>query len=289
MISDNKHAKLIRTAAISSVIVAVVLVIMKAIAWWVSGSVSLLAGLTDSLLDSMASLLNLIAINIALMPADHDHRYGHGKAEALAGLAQALFITASAIFVGWEGVQHLLNPEPLVSTRWGLAVMTFSLVVTVGLVAFQRVVIKKTGSTAITADSLHYRSDIMLNISILLALILSRYGWPQSDAIFGIVIAFYILWSAFSVGRESVAILMDKELSEEITEQMLVVARAIPDVMGVHDLKTRKSGTHWFIQLHVELSAQMSLDDAHNHCLAVRSALQERWPQADVTIHADPR
>lgn len=289
MATTVQQARLMRIAAMSSVAVAIVLVLVKAIVWWFSGSVSLLAGLTDSLLDSLASLINLIAITIALRPADHDHRFGHGKAEALAGLAQALFITISAVFVSWEGIKRFINPVALENTHWGIVIMVFSLVVTIALVSFQRYVVKKTGSTAITADSLHYKSDILLNISILCALGLSYYGWQRSDGLFGALIGLYILWSAMTVGKEAIEILMDKELPEEITEQMLAVAKSVPEVINVHDLKTRKSGTQWFIQLHVELPATMSLDEAHQHCLIVRKALQEQWPASDVIIHADPR
>lgn len=285
----NTQAKLIRIAALSSVIVAITLVLLKAIVWWLSGSVSLLAGLTDSLLDSLASLLNLIAINIALKPADNDHRFGHGKAEALAGLAQAVFIAISAIIIGWQSCKRLAHPIPLEYMQWGIVVMVFSLLVTSILLLFQRYVIKRTGSTAITADSLHYKSDILLNISILLALALSHYGWLYGDAVFGLFISLYIFWTAVLVGKEGVEILMDRELSEEITQQMQAVAEKVPVVIGVHDLKTRRSGTHWFIQLHVELPATISLDEAHQHCLAVKKALQQKWPLADVTTHADPR
>lgn len=288
MLAVPQHAKLIKTAAIASVMVAILLVLLKAAIWWLTGSVSLLAGLTDSLLDSLASLLNLIAITIALKPADHNHRFGHGKAEALAGLGQAVFITISALLVGWQGVKHLLQPMPLVNAYWSILVMLFSLVITIALVIFQRYVVKKTASTAITADSLHYKSDILLNISILLALLLSYHGWQQSDAFFGVLIACYILWSAYSVGKEAIAILMDKELPEKVVKQMLALAEAVPDVMGIHDLKTRKSGSHWFVQLHVELPATMSLFKAHQLCLQIRGVIQQQWPQADVIIHADP-
>lgn len=288
MVAVPQHAKLIKTAAIASVMVAILLVLLKAAIWWLTGSVSLLAGLTDSLLDSLASLLNLIAITIALKPADHNHRFGHGKAEALAGLGQAVFITISALLVGWQGVKHLLQPIPLVKAYWSILVMLFSLVITIALVIFQRYVVKKTASTAITADSLHYKSDILLNLSILLALLLSYHGWQQSDAFFGVLIACYILWSAYSVGKEAIAILMDKELPEKVVKQMLALAEAVPDVMGIHDLKTRKSGSHWFVQLHVELPATMSLFKAHQLCLQIRGVIQQQWPQADVIIHADP-
>lgn len=288
-VATTQQARLMKIAALASVSVAIVLVLVKAVAWWSSGSVSLLAGLTDSLLDSFASLLNLIAITIALRPADHDHRFGHGKAEALAGLAQSIIIMLSAVFVGWEGIKHLMTPEPLENTSWSILVMVFSLLVTIVLVSFQRYVVKQTGSTAITADSLHYKSDILLNISILCALFLSSLGWQQGDAVFGILISFYILWSAISVGKEAIEILMDKELPVSVTQEIITLAKNVPDVIDVHDLKTRRSGTQWFIQLHVELPAVMALEDAHKHCLAVRHVLQKQWPNMDVIIHADPR
>lgn len=287
--TTSQQAQLMKMAALASVLVAIVLVLIKAVAWWYSGSVSLLAGLTDSVLDSFASLLNLIAITIALRPADHNHRFGHGKAEALAGLAQSIIIMLSAFFVGWEGVKHFIASEPLENSLWSILVMTFSLVVTVVLVIFQRYVVKKTGSTAITADSLHYKSDILLNISILCALALSSLGWQQADAVFGILISFYILWSAISVGKEAIEILMDKELPTIITQQIITLAKSVPLVMDVHDLKTRRSGTQWFVQLHLELSAKMTLEEAHKQCLTVRHILQKQWPNAEVIIHADPR
>lgn len=285
----TRQTTLIRTAAVASVITAVVLLLMKAVAWWLSGSVSLLAGLADSALDSLASLLNLIAITIALRPADLNHRFGHGKAEALAGLAQSVFILMSALFICWEGIKQLINPVVMENTYWGIIVMLISLVVTLVLVGFQRYVIGLTGSTAITADSLHYKSDILVNISILCALGLSLYGWQRCDAIFGILISFYIFWSAMTVGKESIEILMDKELPKEVTNEIIRIAKSIPQVIDVHDLKTRKSGTQWFVQLHVELPSEITLSDAHHYCLQVRELLQRHWPSADVIIHADPR
>lgn len=286
---QNQHAKLIYTAATAAICIAILLVILKGIAWWLSGSVSLLAGLTDSLLDSIASLVNFMAITVALKPADDDHRYGHGKAEALAGLAQAAFITISAIIVAWQGVNKLLHPEPLESTSWSLIVIVFSIVITAVLLAFQHYVIKKTSSTAIAADSLHYRSDLLLNISILIALLCNYWGWQSSDAIFGIGISFYILWSAISIAKESTSILMDEELPSEIMDQVMEITKDIPDIMGVHDLRSRKSGTDWFIQLHLELPEDMILKEAHCRCVELRKTLQNHWPNADIIIHADPR
>jgi ferrous-iron efflux pump FieF len=282
------HARLMRLASSAALSIALGLALAKAIAWWMSGSVSLLAGLTDSLLDSAASLLNLLAVHYSLRPADEDHRYGHGKAEALAGLGQALFIGVSAILVGVQGVNRLLHPEPLGAQGLGIAVIVLSLVMTIALLMFQQYVVKITGSTAIRADSLHYRSDLLLNSSILLALVLVGFGWQQLDPLFGIGIAFYILWSAWTIAREAIAILMDTELSVEITERMHQLACAVPGVLGAHDLRTRMSGTRWFVQLHVELPDAMQLSRVHRLCDEVEEAIHAEFPQAEVLVHPDP-
>ncbi|WP_339083598.1 cation diffusion facilitator family transporter [Pseudomonas sp. TMP9] len=277
-----------RLATFAALATAITLALAKAIAWWLSGSVSLLAGLTDSLLDGAASLLNLIAVHYALRPADEDHRYGHGKAEALAGLGQALFIGISAVVVGLHGVDRLFNPQALGAATLGVLVTLLSLVLTVALLLFQRHVVRETGSTAIRADSLHYRSDLLLNSSILFALLLASYGWPQMDAFFGIGIAFYILWSALGIAREASAVLMDKELAPELSERMHLLACSVPGVLGVHDLRTRMSGTRWFVQLHVELSNELSLLQAHELCERVESAISAEFSRAEVLVHADP-
>lgn len=288
MTATAEHQRLLRLATRASLTVASILVLAKAIAWWLSGSVSLLAGLTDSALDAVASFLNLLAVHYALRPADDDHRFGHGKAEALAGMAQALFIAVSAVLIGFQAVQRLQTPQPLGDTGAGIAVMLLSLALTVALLAFQRKVIRITGSTAVRADSLHYRSDLLLNGSILLALLLAGFGWPQLDALFGLGIALYILWSALQIARESTSILMDQELPADIGERMQELALAIPGVKGVHDLRTRVSGSHWFVQLHLELPGALPLHDAHALCVKASEAIRERYPRADVMVHADP-
>jgi len=288
MTATAEHQRLLRLATRASLTVASILVLAKAIAWWLSGSVSLLAGLTDSALDAVASFLNLLAVHYALRPADDDHRFGHGKAEALAGMAQALFIAVSAVLIGFQAVERLQTPQPLGDTGAGIAVMLLSLALTVALLAFQRKVIRITGSTAVRADSLHYRSDLLLNGSILLALLLAGFGWPQLDALFGLGIALYILWSALQIARESTSILMDQELPADIGERMQELALAIPGVKGVHDLRTRVSGSHWFVQLHLELPGALPLHDAHALCVKASEAIRQRYPRADVMVHADP-
>ncbi|WP_312255754.1 cation diffusion facilitator family transporter [Stutzerimonas nitrititolerans] len=285
---NAEHARLLRRATSAALATAMLLALSKAVAWWLSGSVSLLAGLTDSLLDGAASLLNLLAVHYSLRPADDDHRYGHGKAEALAGLGQAAFICVSAILVGVQGVDRLLHPQPLGAQGVGIAVMLLSLAITALLLGYQRHVVKVTGSTAIRADSLHYRSDLLLNAGILLALVLAGFGWERLDALFGIGIAFYILWSAVSIVREAGAVLMDTELSPEISEHMQQLVRDIPGVHGCHDFRTRISGTRWFVQLHLELPGELPLSRAHDLCVAAEEAISSRYPQAEVLVHADP-
>ena len=258
-----QHARLMRLATRAALATALLLALAKAVAWWLSGSVSLLAGLTDSLLDGAASLLNLIAVHYALRPADEDHRYGHGKAEALAGLAQALFVGASAVLVA-------------------------VLAMTVALLLFQRHVVRVTGSTAVRADSLHYRSDLLLNSGILLALVLAGFGWQRLDPLFGLGIAAYILWSAVSIVREAVAVLMDEELAPELSERMHLLASGVPGVLGTSDLRTRISGTHWFVQLHVELPGDLSLQQSHSLCKQVEDAIRSEFPRAQVLAYATP-
>ena len=289
MLKHASHAHLMRLATFASLGVATTLIVAKAIAWWLSGSVSLLAGLTDSLLDGAASFLNLLAVHYAIRPADDDHRYGHGKAESLSGLAQALFIAVSAVLVGTQAIDRLQHPEPVEAVGWGIAVMILSLVLTAGLLTVQGYVVKITGSNAIRADSLHYRSDLLLNSSILVALVLANFGWQQMDALFGLGIALYILWSSFQIARESIAVLMDEELPPDVSTRMLELVREVPGVLGAHDLRTRISGTHWFVQLHLELPGELSLSKAHHLCDEAVLAIHREFPRAEVLVHADPQ
>ena len=289
MITSPEHERLLRLATRASLVVASILIIAKAIAWWLSGSVSLLAGLTDSALDGAASFLNLLAVHYALRPADEDHRYGHGKAEALSGIAQSLFIAVSALLIAYQAVERILHPEPLGAPGLGIAVMLLSIALTVALLMFQHKVIRETGSTAIRADSLHYRSDLLLNASILVALLLALFGWQQLDAYFGLAIAFYILWSSIQIARETVAILMDEELPTDVSVRMLELARSVPGVLGAHDLRTRVSGNHWFVQLHLELPGHLTLSVAHTLCDQVEDAIYKEFPKAEVLVHADPQ
>ncbi|WP_122447615.1 cation diffusion facilitator family transporter [Pseudomonas viridiflava] len=289
MSTTAEHSRLLRLATRASLAVAVTLILAKGVAWWLSGSVSLLAGLTDSLLDGAASFLNLLAVHYALRPADDDHRYGHGKAEALSGMAQALFITVSGVLIAVQAVERIQNPEPLDAPLLGMVVMVISIALTLALLSLQYRVIKATGSAAIRADSLHYRSDLLLNASILVALTLAYFGWQQLDAYFGLGIALYILWSALQIARETVSVLMDEELPADVSTRMLELARSVPGVLGAHDLRTRISGNHWFVQLHLELPGTLTLSVAHALCDQAADAIHEQFPKAEVLVHADPQ
>jgi cation diffusion facilitator family transporter len=289
MTTSQEHGRLLRLATRASLAVASILIVTKAIAWWLSGSVSLLAGLTDSLLDGAASFLNLLAVHYALRPADDDHKYGHGKAEALSGMAQALFIAVSACLIGYQAVDRIQNPEEISSAGIGVAVILLSLVLTLLLLAFQYKVVKETGSAAIRADSLHYRSDLLLNVGILMALVLAWFGWQELDAWFGLGISLYILWSAFQIAKETVAVLMDEELPTDVSTRMLELACGVPGVLGAHDLRTRISGNHWFVQMHLELPGSLTLSIAHGLCDQVAAAITREYPRAEVLVHADPQ
>ncbi|MBK5341919.1 MULTISPECIES: cation diffusion facilitator family transporter [Pseudomonas] len=289
MTTSPEHARLLRLATRASVAVACTLIIAKAIAWWLSGSVSMLAGLTDSALDGVTSLLNLLAVHYALRPADDDHRYGHGKAESLAGMAQALFIGGSAVLIAFQAYERIQQPEPLGAPWLSIGVIVFSLLLTAALLTLQHRVIKQTGSNAVRADSLHYRSDMLLNGSILIALILAGMGFHQLDAWFGLGIAGYILWSAIQIARESFSVLMDEELPTDVSQHMLELACAVPGVLGAHDLRTRISGNHWFVQLHLELPGELTLSVAHGISDQAADAIHAAYPRAEVLVHADPQ
>ena len=287
-LSPEERSRLLKLATYASVSVATALILLKSGVWVMSGSVSLLASLIDSLMDAGASIINLFAVRYALKPPDREHRFGHGKAEALAGLAQAAFISGSALLVLLQGIDRLFNPRPLDAAWLGIAVMVLSIIATLGLLLVQRHVIKQTGSTAISADSLHYRSDLLLNASIIAALLLAAFGIQRADALFGLAIAVFIGYSAIQIGMQAIQILMDHELPDEVRHEVLTLAKSIPGVIDVHDFRSRESGHLWFMQMHLELPARMPLVEAHELGETVRAAIETRYPQAEVLIHCDP-
>ena len=286
--TPEQAARLMRLATYASVSVAGLLIVTKLVAWQMSGSVSLLATLVDSILDALASLVNLFAVRHALAPADDEHRFGHGKAEALAGLGQATLITGSSMFLMYEAVQRLLDPVAVEGYQLGMWVMVFSIAMTLLLLTFQRHVILRTDSTAIRADALHYRTDLLVNAGVLLALALSRWGWPGFDPLFAIAIAFYILYSAWEIISHAFDHLMDRELPDEERLEIEQTVLAHAEVRGLHDLRTRRSGTATFVQMHVELDDHLSLLEAHRIAEDVEAAVVAAFPGAEVIIHPDP-
>jgi len=277
-----------RMATYASTVVAFVLIVVKTMAWLMTDSVSLLATLIDSCLDAAAAIINLLAVRHALEPADREHRFGHGKAEALAGLGQSTFIAGSAVFLSLEAIGRLSHPQPVGAISIGVGVMVFSILATVGLLVFQRYVIRQTGSTAIKADYLHYKTDFLINAGVILALILSSYGWPGFDPVFAIAIVAFILYSAWDIGKESMDLLMDRELPEQEREKIKALVRNHTDTDGLHDLRTRKSGTTVFIQFHLELDDHLTLMQAHRIADSVEALILEHFPDAEVLIHEDP-
>ena len=278
-----------RAATYAAVTVASTLVILKFAAWVSTESVSLLSTLLDSLLDIGASLINLVAVHHALQPADEDHRFGHGKAEPLAGLMQAAFISGSALFLLIEAGDRIVNPQHVANTDLGYVVMGISIVLTLGLVGFQKYVVSKSGSVAISADSMHYRMDILVNLSVIVSLYIgARFGWALADPLFAIGIAAYIFWGAWGIGRHSMHLLMDTELPAEDREKITAMACSEKGVLGMHDLRTRSSGQDVFIQLHLELNPEIKLRDAHVIAENVMYKIENAFPNAQVLIHEDP-
>jgi ferrous-iron efflux pump FieF len=286
--TSDHNALLLKRATYASVAVALVLIAGKLAAWLMTGSLSVMASLVDSLMDLAASAINLVAVRWSLQPADEEHRYGHGKAESLAGLAQASFIAGSAFFLVVHAVERLRSPAPIHEAQAGVIMMVIAMIITIALVAYQHYVVKKTNSTAIRADALHYATDVLTNIGTIAALVLAGYGWPMLDPIIAIVIACYIFYSACRIGYEAGQMLMDRELPLEIREQIMRIAQAPPQVKGVHDIRTRQSGQTMMIQLHLELEDHIPLVQAHGLAKAVEKEILRSWPEADVIIHQDP-
>jgi ferrous-iron efflux pump FieF len=286
--TKDESGKLMRLATYASVAVAFILIVIKIIAYVLTGSVAILSSLIDSFLDLIASAINLFAVRHALVPADHDHRYGHGKAEAIAGLSQAAFITGSSMFLVFEAINRFYHQQPVENGTLGIVVMLVTITLTAMLVKFQRYVVKQTGSIAITADSLHYVGDLLLNLSVIVALVLSTYfDWQMADPVFALLIAAFILKSAWDIARQSLAQLMDQELPDELREKIKTIALQHPEVLNLHELRTRSSGRQYFIQLHLEMDGELKLKEAHQIANEVEIEICKEYPNAEVIIHED--
>ncbi|HYL33549.1 MAG TPA: cation diffusion facilitator family transporter [Stellaceae bacterium] len=287
--SMQRVGVLMRRATYASLSVAGLLVTVKLAAWVETNSVSLLSSLIDSLLDGAASLANLVAVRQALVPPDREHRFGHGKAEPLASLGQAAFIAGSAVLLLIEAIQHLIHSQPITNTKAGLAVMVFAVVVTLLLVLYQRSVVKRTGSLVVSVDAFHYRADLVLNLSVIVALLLTvEFGYVLIDPIFGGAIAVWIIWGAWQVADRAVVQLMDRELPDAERERIRAIVLAHPEVRAVHDLKTRAAGPISFIQIHLEMDGNLPLTQAHRIADEVEASILAIYPRSEVIIHQDP-
>ncbi len=287
--SGRSPEMLMRIATIAAVISAAVLVVAKASVYFDSNSVAVLSSLADSALDLLASGLTFIAVRYALTPADEDHRFGHGKAEPLSGLGQAAFVAGSAVLILVESISRFHSPLPIQDGTSGMIVMAAATVVTFVLVVFQRYVVKRTGSVAIGADSLHYTGDLLMNVSVIAALYLSaRPGMTWIDPLFGVGISSFMLINAVRIAVRAVGSLMDHELPDTERKKIIGIARQNPHVIHVHELRTRSSGLQKFIQMHLVVGSELSLVQAHAISDDVEQALAASFPGADIIIHQDP-
>ncbi len=284
----NPNERLMRLATYASLATAIVLIIAKLAAWLWTDSVSILATLIDSCLDAAASLVNLLAVRHALEPADKEHRFGHGKAEALAGLGQSMFIAGSAGFLLLEAAGRFVHPQGVHAIGIGISVMIFSIVITLGLMIIQRRAIQQSGSIAIRADYLHYTTDVVISISVIAALMLTSWGWFGFDALFAIGIVAYILYNSWGIGNEAIQNLMDRELPDADRQHIRELVFSQKHVQGMHDLRTRRAGSTAFIQLHLELADDLTLLHAHSISDAVEARIKLAYPDSEIIIHEDP-
>lgn len=276
-------------AALASVAMASSLLLLKAFGAWQTGSVAMLGSLADTALDLLASLVTLYGVKLAAEPADHDHRFGHGKAEALAALFQVALIAASAAAIAWRAVLALRDPQPTHDAGLGITVSALAIAATLVLLWYQRTIIRRTGSIAILADNLHYQSDALLNGSVIVALALDQFvGLSWADPVFGIVIAAWLAWGAFQASSQAIDQLMDKEWPEDQRAAFIEVAARQPGIRGIHDFRTRRSGSLDFAQFHMEVAREITVADAHTIVENVERRLRDAFPKVEVLIHLDP-
>lgn len=288
-LSNKEAQQLMKWASIASVCVAATVIIMKFIAWTLTDSLSILSSLVDSILDMVISLISLVTIHYALQPADQEHRFGHGRAEDMAAILQSTFIAGSGLFIGIQAIQRFITPYPIESTTWGINIMLLSTIITLCLILFQRYVVSKTQSTLIKTDSIHYLTDLGVNLIIILSLLtLQHTNWHWIDPIVALSIALYIFKSAWNVGKTAFDKLMDREFNETERDQIKTAILSHPNVKGFHDLRTRQSGINPFIQLHLELDGTMTLQEAHTISEQVENNILKDFPNAEIIIHQDP-
>ena len=284
-----EHSALATRAALASVALALALLVAKGWAAYETDSTAMLGSLADTALDLIASITTLVGVRIAAVPADRDHRFGHGKAEALVALVQVALIAVSAVAIAWRAVDRLINGGETEAMGLGISVSLLAIAATFALLWYQRQVIARTGSVAILTDNVHYKSDLMLNGAVIVALVLDQALRVRgADALFGIAIALWLVWGGWRASREAVNQLMDKEWPEEERQEFLAAAHEYPELAGLHDCRTRKSGTSRFVQFHVWVPAHWTVKEAHDRLDRVEEQLQERFPGTEILIHVDP-
>jgi len=285
---DAQYAFWLRFASVASVATALSLVLVKSWGWLQTHSVSMLASLIDSSTDLLVSLLTFLAVHYALKPADDDHPFGHGKAEALAAMAQALMITGSAIYLLLSAIDQLHDPRALETLDLGIMAMAFSLLMTLLLLSIQRIAVAKTGSLAIQADSLHYKTDLLSNGTVLLTLWMVTLGVVWLDPVMALLVAGYVLFSAWKIAISSIDQLMDKQLPPHVESEMLAAAQSVTGVVRAHQLRSRQSGATYLVQLYIDLSPDMTVRESHVVGDAVKAAIVQIYPNADVLVHEEP-
>lgn len=286
-LTRQQAAKLTKQVTLASIIVALMLILTKTWAYWATGSVSMLGSLLDSLLDGVTSLINFIALRFALIPADDDHKFGHGKMESIAALAQSAFMIGSAFVLVLNSFDAMLDRRQVVDSHIGMAVSAFAIFITLILVSYQKYVMRKTRSLIVEADSLHYQGDLLLNLSVVFALLFVDFGIIWMDAAMAICIAIFLCYNAWGVGKKAFQDLMDEHLPE-IEKRVLELASNTPGTQGCHDVRCRQSGPHLFIQFHLELDEALPLWSAHEIGDRLEQTLKQEFPDAEILIHHDP-
>lgn len=288
-VTPAQRARLTTQAAAASILMATTLIVLKSYAAIETSSMAMLGSLADSGLDLVASLVVLLGVRIAAQPADYEHRFGHGKAEALAALLQVILITLSAIFIALRAAERLLSGAVTANAELGIGVSAVAIVLTMALIWFQRHVVNRTGSLAIGTDRLHYSSDLLLNGSVIVALGLEQFlHVGGADAVFGLLIACWLAFGAWRASSHALNQLMDREWPDDLRERFLAATREYPELRGLHDLRTRSSGTHYFAQFHVWVPAHWTVQEAHDRLDRAEEDLQQRFPGTEILIHVDP-
>ncbi|MGL9724648.1 cation diffusion facilitator family transporter [Sodalis sp. (in: enterobacteria)] len=289
MIAKLPKKRLTRIASLVSLGVALTLVCIKVWAWLETGSIALLTSAADGLVDVLASMVTLVGVYYAQRPADRGHRFGHGKAEAIAAFVQAMLLAAAGVALGIESVSRLITPQALAAQGLGIIVIVVSTLCASLLVTMQTLVVKYTQSTAIAADRAHYITDIAVNIAVLCALVLEhQFGWIRADASGALAISCYMVWNACGMIRAAMLQLLDRELDSADRRRITAAALSCPGVEGVHDLRTRNGGDRVFVELHVEVDGQLTVDAGHAICDNAEAAVRALFSVAEVSAHLEP-